>query len=333
MGDGNASLLDLKKMRQAAAQQAAKASPASPKPAPLQKSLGNQEMSDLLGKQAVADPDAKKPATKEKDSGVETSFTETSGFDLKAGKPPNNKSGFEAEVEVPISDRKLGDFKFVTPLKLKAEGSRESEQPTSLGASELQSLKTEAGLTIVNLEVEKKLAPFAKLKLDGELGGSGSVTRGFGSGGKNQEALGSEASLKGGLYLSPETSFGKLKLDTTLGVTGSAEKTFGEEPESTLKAKGTLGVKAGFESKPLRRLEGPLLKDVKLTSSADASYSLGVDRDKGLSQKLHGGGEVGLEGKLSRKTTIFIKLKGGFDFDPATKTVDYSVQFPLGIKF
>lgn len=353
MGNGNnyASVLEMEKRRREAAKQAAKATDPAPEAPSVQGAVGNQEVGRVL-RDRVAGEGKEGDAKQKEGEGEEpaNSFTKTSGFELKAGKPPKNKAGFEAEVEIPVSGPNVGAFKFLTPPKLKAEGSRESEQPISLGAIELQSLKIEATQTIVKLEVDRAISRFAKWKLKSELGGSASVTRGFGPGAKNQESAGSDASLKGGLYLSPITSFGKFKLDTTLGLKTSAERVFGDEPEQSLKATGDVGVKAAFESRPLRRLSGPLTKDVRLTAGSDVSYSATHEDKQDLKkpvpgsagpepsktpdwqQKLHAGGELGIQGKY-KNATISLKLQGGLEVDPVSKAVDYKVNIPLAITF
>jgi hypothetical protein len=305
----------------------------------LQKSLGNQEMSNLLGKQAGSEKDdlgVRKDGDKkasEKKEEPENSFTTKSGYELKSGKPPKNKYSFELETEVPVARLKYGKFSFLNPLKLTAEGSSESEQPISLGAVQIQSLEAKGALDVATGTLEESLGPITKYKLEGGIGGSGSVKQGFGADPKTGGEAGAEGKLNQSFTVSPKTSIGDFKLTASMDFKTWAKQSFGDEKKSSFGAETKAGAKAGFTSKPLT--PGTVIKDPRFLAGADASIAAGIDSEKGLTQKIHVGAEVGFEGDAPGKKKVFVKLQFGLDDTRTLKDKESSVGVTgaVGVKF
>lgn len=335
MGNGHnfASVLDQeKKKKEAAAKQAAKAKAPAAETSSMQGSVGNQEVSRLL-RDRVEGEGKEGDAKKKEGEEPENSFTIKSGFDRKSGKPPKNKYSFELEAEVPFARLKAGKWSFLNPLKLTAEGSSESEQPISLGAVEIQSLEAKGALDLAKGTLEESLGSITKRKVEGGVSGTGSVKQGFGADPKTGGEAGAEAKVSESLTISPKTSIGDFKLSVSMDFKAWAKQSFGDESKSSFGIENKTGAKVGFTSKPLTR--GSVLKDPRFLAETDASVTTGLDSEKGLTQKIHVGAEVGFEADAPGKKKVFIKFQFGRDdtWTPKERESGLSATGAVGVKF
>jgi hypothetical protein len=270
------------------------------------------------------------------------------GATLKS-KKNKNKFSFTANVKVPLlSSLKLGPMVFLENLKIKTQGSEETENAIAISGIDISKLQTDVALRIVRLKVpELTLPKFGKLNLGANIESTGTVTTNFSELTRYSGSLGAttnfEAGYKSESALPPE--LGELTFGTKLTATGSLKQSFGESEKSSTKApseqkeigkkltptaKGTANVEAGYESPPLQgtvaTLGGLLGEESKITLGAGASFSITGEKEKKPTSKISTTGTIGLQGVKGQQPFIKLQIKGDVDIDLQKGKIDSTSQ-------